>query len=123
MLKQIRRFIQSYKLFLLIVILAVILRFVAIGTAPPSLNWDEASHGYNAYSILKTTKDEWGVTFPTIFRAYGDYKLPVYIYLTVLSEAVFGLNEFAVRLPSILAGIAIVIFTYLLVKELFKNKN
>jgi len=32
------------------------------------LNWDEVSHGYNAYSILKTGKDEWGKTFPLIFH-------------------------------------------------------
>jgi hypothetical protein len=90
---------------------------------PPALNWDEASHGYNAYSILKTGQDEWGERFPSIFLAYGDYKLPVYIYLTTVSVFIFGLNTFAVRLPSVLAGIGIVIFTYLLTKELFKKSK
>lgn len=89
---------------------------------PPSLNWDEVSHGYNAYSILTSGRDEWGVSFPIIFRAFGDYKLPVYIYVTVLSEKLFGVNELAVRLPSALAGVGTVIFTYLLVWELFKKK-
>lgn len=86
---------------------------------PPSLNWDEVSHGYNAYSILKTGKDEWGNTLPLIFRAYGDYKLPVYIYITAFSEKVFGLNAFAVRFPSAIAGVITVIFTYLLTNKLF----
>ena len=102
--------------------MAAVLRFILLSQSPPSLNWDEVSHGYNAYSILKTGKDEWGVTFPTIFRAYGDYKLPVYIYLTSISEFFLGLNTLAVRLPSILAGIGIVIFTYLLTKKLFNKK-
>lgn len=106
-----------------IVILALILRFYNLSSTPPSLNWDETSHGWNAYSILKTGKDEWGVSFPIIFRAFGDYKLPVYIYLTALSELVFGLTPFAVRLPSALAGVGIVIVTYLLVKEIFKKEN
>lgn len=110
------------KTLFLIVILAAALRFAYLTYTPPSLNWDEVSHGYNAYSILTTGKDEWGVSFPTIFRAYGDYKLPVYIYLTAISEKLFGLNGFAVRLPSALAGIGTVIFTYLLVYELFKKK-
>ena len=114
-----RDFLKKNSLFLLIVVLAIGLRFVVIGKVPPALNWDEISHGYNAYSLLKTGKDEWGVTLPTIFRAYGDYKLPVYIYLTAVSELIFGLNIFSVRLPSILAGVMTVVFTYLLAKKLF----
>jgi 4-amino-4-deoxy-L-arabinose transferase-like glycosyltransferase len=106
-----------------IIILAAFVRFWQINSNPPSLNWDEVSHGYNAYSILKTGKDEWGRRFPLIFRAYGDYKLPVYIYLTVLSEAVIGLNALATRLPSALAGVASVLFTFLLVRKLFKSKR
>ena len=119
MLTKISILIRKNIFLILIILLAAILRFTAISEVPPSLNWDEVSHGYNAYSILKTGKDEWEVTLPTIFRAYGDYKLPVYIYATAISEAVFGLNSFAVRLPSALAGIVTVFFTYLLVKELF----
>ena len=61
-------------LLIIIVILAACLRLVALAWNPASLNWDEVSHGYNAYSILMTGKDEWGQLFPlTNFRAYGDY--------------------------------------------------
>lgn len=110
------------KIFLLIIlILAAFLRLYQLDQNPPSLNWDEISHGYNAFSILKTGQDEWGKFLPTIFRAYGDYKLPVYIYLTSGSIALFGLNAFAVRFPSALAGILAVWFTFLLTKKLFKK--
>ncbi len=93
-----------------------------IDRIPPALNWDEVSHGYNAYSVLKTAKDEWGVNFPLIFRAYGDYKLPVYIYLTSISEFFLGLTPLVVRLPSVIAGTITVLFTYLLAKKLFGEK-
>ena len=109
----------------LILAIALYLRIIYVDSNPPSLNWDEASIGYNAYSILKTGRDEWNRLFPSIFRAFGDYKLPVYIYTTVVSIAIFGLNTFSVRLPSVLAGVGSVYFTYLLVLELFpssKNK-
>ena len=122
MLKQISKFFQANRILIPILILGAILRFSWISDIPPSLNWDEISHGYNAYSILKTGKDEWGKSFPIIFKAYGDYKLPVYIYLTSLSEFLFGLNTFAVRLPSTLAGITTVIFAFLLAKKLFNRK-
>ena len=116
-------FINENRLFVLIVFVAAGLRLFSLGQMPPSLNWDEISHGYNAYSILRTGKDEWGENFPLIFRAYGDYKLPVYIYLTALSEFFLGITAFAVRLPSALAGVGSVIFSYLLAKELFKKKE
>src|SRR5438477_12751586 len=96
--------IDKYIFISLIVLFAFVLRIVNLANVPSSLNWDEVSHGYNAYSILKTGKDEWGFALPTIFRAYGDYKLPVYIYVTAVSEFFFGLNEIAVRLPSVIAG-------------------
>jgi 4-amino-4-deoxy-L-arabinose transferase-like glycosyltransferase len=106
-----------------IIVFALLIRVIGLSSYPPSLNWDEVSHGYNAYSILHTGKDEWGEPFPTIFRAYGDYKLPVYIYLTAISESLLGLNSFAVRMPSALAGAGTVIFSYLLVRKLFKDQR
>lgn len=116
------KFLKNTWVLLLMLLLASLLRIYGVTSTPPSLNWDEISHGYNAYSILETGKDEWGVAWPTIFRAYGDYKLPVYIYTTALSEALFGLNAFAVRLPSVIAGIFVVLFTYLLAYKLFEKR-
>src|SRR3989344_5610112 len=113
--------ISKNSLFLILIVLfAFLIRFIAIDKFPPSLNWDEVSHGYNAYSILTTGKDEWGQPFPAIFRAYGDYKLPVYIYIATITEAIFGVNALGVRLPSILAGTLSVFFTYLLAIKLTK---
>jgi len=122
MLEKVYSFIRGNIIFLVILAVSAFLRFIFINQNPPSLNWDEVSHGYNAYSIITTGRDEWGVMLPNIFRAYGDYKLPVYIYSTALSVLLFGLNEFAVRLPSAISGVITVIFSYFLVYELFKDK-
>lgn len=113
--KQLTRF---DKLAALVIVFSLILRFSGTFSLP-SLNWDEISHGYSAYSILKTGKDEWGASWPVIFRAYGDYKLPVYIYLTAISEHFFGLTALSVRLVSILSGVLLVLFSYLLAKKFF----
>ncbi len=56
------------KLFLSILILAFILRFYKLGTIPKGLDWDENSNAYNAYSILKTGRDEYGKFFPLYNR-------------------------------------------------------
>lgn len=108
---------------ILVLLLAVLLRLVFFNQSPPSLNWDEASLGYNAFSILQTGRDEWGKTMPLTFEAFGDYKLPGYIYVAVPFIALFDLNEFSIRLPSIIAGILSVLFLYLIILEISKNKT
>lgn len=111
---------RKYTILLLAVILFIagFLRLWNLGNIPPSPDWDEAALGYNAYSILQTGKDEYGESFPIILRSFGDYKPALYTYLTIPSVAMFGLNTFAVRLPSAIFGILTVLGTYLLVKEL-----
>lgn len=100
------------------------LRFYALGSNPPSVNWDEASTGYNAYSILKTGKDEYGNFLPLSIRSFDDFKPPLYTYLTVPFVGIFGLSDFSVRLPSAILGTLTIIFIFLLVLELFpKDKN
>lgn len=114
---------NSFITVLIIFALAFLLRLFLVTSVPPSINWDEASLGYNAYSILKTGKDEWGRFMPLSFEAFGDYKLPGYIYTLVPFISVFGLNEFSVRFPSIFFGSLSIIFLYLLVSELTQNRK
>jgi 4-amino-4-deoxy-L-arabinose transferase-like glycosyltransferase len=106
-----------------IIVLSLLLRFYQLGSNPPGLDWDETAHGYNAYSILKTGRDEYGYKFPLSFRSFDDYKPPLYTYLVVPSVKAFGLSNYAVRFPSAFLGSLAVLFTYLMVYELFKNKK
>ncbi len=109
---------------LIIIITAAALRLYKLGSVPPSLYWDEASLGYNAYSILKTAHDEHGKFLPTTnFAAFGDYKPPLYIYAGVPALAVFGVTEFAIRFPSAFFGVLTVLLTYLLAKKLFEKEG
>jgi len=110
--------IFSYKKFLIIIILvASFLRFWKLGSVPNHLTPDEASLGYNAYSILKTGKDEYGKFLPIIFKSFGDYKPGLYVYTSIIPIAIFGLTEFAIRLPSALAGVIGVFLVYLIIKK------
>jgi 4-amino-4-deoxy-L-arabinose transferase-like glycosyltransferase len=109
------------RFFLLIIILvAFILRFTQFWNLPAGLNADEASFGYDAYSILHTGRDQWGNFMPLVLKSFGDYKSPLYAYLTVPSVAVFGLNVFATRLPNIIIGTLAVLAVYLLISEIGK---
>jgi 4-amino-4-deoxy-L-arabinose transferase-like glycosyltransferase len=95
-----------------VMFLAVILRFYQLGKTPAALEWDEVAIGYDAYSILHTGRDQFGTFLPLTFRSLDDYKPPIYEYLAVPSIAVFGLNEFSVRLPSAVFGVLAVFLTY-----------
>lgn len=103
----------------LIIIFAFVIRIWSVNDNPPGLSWDEVSIGYNAYSIWKTGMDEHGRWMPLdTFIAYGDYKPPLMIYLTVPFVALLGLSEMALRMPSVLAGTISVFLTYLVVLRL-----
>lgn len=111
-------------IFVGIILVGFLLRFYDLGKTPNSLNWDEVSWGYNAYSILVTGMDEHGKVMPLSFQAFGDFKQPVYVYLTSISIALFGLSAFSVRFASAFLGVLAIPFVYLLVFELFKtHKN
>lgn len=103
-----------------IVCIAAFLRLYKLGIVPASPDWDEAALGYNAYSILKTGKDEYGQLLPVVFRSFNDFKPPLYIYTVIPFIAIFGLTIQAVRLPSVVFGIFAVIGTYFLAKELLQ---
>lgn len=107
--------------FVFIIIIAVFFRFFNLSQVPPQPSVDEASIGYNAYSILKTGADEYGTKFPVLLRAYDDWRPAIYVYLVVPFVALFDLNVLAVRLPSALLGVLGVLGTYFLVKELTPN--
>lgn len=110
---------KNFLILFAIVFLAAFIRFYKLNLIPPGVNRDEASIGYTAYSLIKTGKDEYGRILPLSFQSFGDWKLPLYIYLTVPFVKLFGMNEWAVRLPSAIAGIITVVITYFLVIELF----
>lgn len=106
---------------LLIVLLAFLLRIYKVTEVPPSVNWDEASIGYNAYSILKTGKDEWGKFLPIHFKSYGEYKLPIQIYFSIPAISIFGLNEFGVRITPVIYGTLTVLVMFFLGRAIFQS--
>ena len=107
----------------LILTFAFLFRIVALDKYPIGFTPDEASFGYDAYSILHTGKDQWGKTFPLVLKSFGDYKAPIYTYLAIPFIFIFDLTKFAVRLPNVLLGTGAVYVLYVLVFELLKSKK
>ncbi|MEA2056917.1 MAG: glycosyltransferase family 39 protein [Patescibacteria group bacterium] len=102
----------------LIILLGFILRIYHIHQLPSILNRDEAALAYNGLLIAQTGKDEWQQTLPLVFKSFGDYKLPGYIYTLSALFSFLPATDFVVRLPSVLAGTGLIILTYLYAKKL-----
>lgn len=112
--------------YILLVILAIAccVRLFRLGSVPASLYWEEVALGYDAYSIARTGKDHHGNSYPLVaFPSFGDYKPSGYFYAVVPFVATLGPNEWAVRLPSALAGIAAVFVVYAVTKELLDERT
>lgn len=99
------------------------LRLFKLGSNPPGLTWDEAALGYNAYSLWQTGKDEYGFQNRLTLQSIGDFKPSMYTYFTIPSVAVFGLTEFAVRLPGALFGILAIPLVFLITRKLFASNG
>jgi 4-amino-4-deoxy-L-arabinose transferase-like glycosyltransferase len=71
---------------------------------PPGFYIDESSIAYNAHTVARSGVDEYGESWPLYFRAFGDYKNPVYVYLLAAVFRVTGPSILAARLLSAALG-------------------
>lgn len=101
----------------LLTLIMIAARIWALEKNPPGLANDEVSFGYNAYSILKTGKDEYGNPFPLAFRAFGEYKNPTPVYFLVPFVAIFGPTPLALRLPFALVSLLNIFLLALLLRK------
>lgn len=98
-----------------ILTVASLFRLPYLNTHMPSLYGDEIAIGYNAFSIMKTGRDEFGKFMPLQFQSWGDQKNPVYIYSVAIVQLFTGATGASVRIPSAIAGILAVYITYRIV--------
>ena len=107
----------------LIISLGIGLRTVNLNGQPVSIYWDEAAMAYDAFSLTQTGQDMHGHSlWQAIFPSYGDYKLPLYIWLAAVMMKILGPTVTAFRLVSALSGSVLIGLSYLLAKEVFKSK-
>ncbi len=90
--------------------------------SPPGFYVDEASVGYNAYTISVDGRDEHGESWPLFFKAFGEYKNPVLIYLIAGAMRLFGPSVGIVRIvPSLLSLLTAIALGWLAYR-IFRNR-
>jgi len=116
-----QKFIKLSLFFL--IVLGVLIRVWRFGSIPFSLYWDEVAIGLDARSLLQTNKDINGNSWlQPLFFSYGDYKAPVYIWLVTIFSKFLSVSQFSIRLPSLLASLAIAFLLFKLI-QLVSKKN
>lgn len=101
---------------------AAFLRLYNLSDFPVGFHIDEASLGYNGYSLLLTGKDENNNILPLYIDMFGDNRPSGYHYLTILPVKIFGLNEFSTRLPAAIFGSLSVLVIFFLTYTLFRSR-
>jgi hypothetical protein len=102
---------------LVIVAAGVAVRVVAPQAVPNGFNNDEASLGYDAYSILKFGVDRNGIAYPAFLIGWGSGMNALAAYLAMPFIAVFGLTAGAVRAVNLLGGLVSLPVFYWLVRR------
>jgi 4-amino-4-deoxy-L-arabinose transferase-like glycosyltransferase len=101
----------------------IVLYARGVSTNPAGFYIDESSIAYNAHLISQTGRDEHGEAWPLYFRAFGDYKNPVYIYLLAGIFRVTGPGILTARLFSAMTGVAAALLIGLLGWRITKRRT
>jgi 4-amino-4-deoxy-L-arabinose transferase-like glycosyltransferase len=103
-------------------LLVVIVYFRSASHSSPGFFVDEASIAYNAHTIAQSGVDEYGQPFPLYFRAFGEYKNPVYIYTLAAVYWFTGPSAFAARMLSAGWGLVAAILLGILAARLTRRR-
>lgn len=106
----------------LILAIGIFLRTYHLTDIPGPLNIDEISYGFDAWSLLTTGVDRYGVRWPILFRSLGAFTQPIITYSTIPFVWLLGPTPIAVRLPPVLFGSASVVLMYFVGKRFFSKK-
>jgi hypothetical protein len=101
----------------------IVLYARGVATNPAGFYIDESSIAYNAHLISQIGQDEHGEAWPLYFRAFGDYKNPVYIYLLAGIFRVTGPGILTARLFSAMTGVAAALLIGLLGWQITKRRT
>jgi 4-amino-4-deoxy-L-arabinose transferase-like glycosyltransferase len=121
-MKSLSRLTPMTALLVFIAVAAAGFCLVGLRSNPPGFYIDESSVSYNAWTIATTGKDEHGLAWPFYFRAFGEYKNPVFIYLLAGLFRLSGPSVLVARAVSAGAIIAAAVVLGLLALRITRSR-
>jgi 4-amino-4-deoxy-L-arabinose transferase-like glycosyltransferase len=96
------------------VALVLTIYLIGVPRTPPGFCLDESSIAFNAHLISTSGHDEYSEAWPLFFKAFGEYKNPIYIYLLAALFKLTGPSITVARILSAALGIgAVLLIAYL----------
>lgn len=114
---------QQTIILLLILFVAAVIRVYKVVEIPAGFHRDEALFGYEAYSILKTGRDQHGHFMPLDFEGFGIADYPLAVYTRVPAIALLGLNVFAMRVGMLPFALLTIYLIYKLTRKFFSDET
>lgn len=108
---------HEFLFFFIIFALGAFLRFYRLSELPYGLNPDEASAGYEAFSILNYGIDRNAYRYPVLLKSWGSGQNVLYTYLTIPFVFILGLNVLSVRLPMAMVSTLSLLVFWLLCRK------
>jgi len=105
-----------------LILFGALIQFAALRTNPPGFFLDESSIAYNAHTLSQTGRDEHGEEWPLFFRAFGEFKNPVYIYLLAGMFRLTGPGIVAARVLSATLGLLTIVLLGLLAIRITQSR-
>ena len=99
---------------ILVIFVAIFLRFYRLDTLPGGLMFDEAWNGRDALSVIAGERP--------IFFTVNSGREALFIYLQAISVAVLGQTSLALRVVSAILGILTVVAAYVLARRMFSAR-
>jgi hypothetical protein len=116
------RHLRFFRIFSIVVVLfGVAVRVIELGRTPPGLNQDEASIGYEAWSLLHYGIDRNGVSWPVHLISWGSGQNALYAYIA-MPFVLFGLSPTTIRLPMLISGLASLLLLWIIARRLFDER-
>jgi len=106
---------QHILLLSILVLINCFVTFYTFNKIPQNIAYDEILLGKLALSLGKQPY--------TLFTSFADGHATPYFYTMLLSFKLFGVNNFALRLPAALSGFFGVLIFYGIAKIIFKDKR
>lgn len=104
-------------------VIGFLTRLLGIADFPNALNVDEASSGYETYSILNYGMDRNGNFMPVFLESWGSGQNAFYTYLLIPFIKLLGLSVFSIRLPMAIIGCISLIVLYKILKQITNQKT
>src|SRR5512143_1404849 len=99
---------------LFILLIAALLRLIALPGVPPGLQHDEVFHGHDAVTVL--------VGYRPLYFTSNAGNEPLFIYFMSLTVCVLGNTAWGIRLAAVICGLLTVLFTYLWIRRAYNDR-